>query len=94
MALESIPFAPSGNIQSIWHDSDTQNLLIRYHHRDRVYRYPGISGADAAGFGQSLSANDYLQQVILGQSTGAFVGSIPPADDDAADIQSLSGLLT
>jgi hypothetical protein len=93
MALESIPFAPSRNIQSIWHDPDTQNLLIRYHHGDRVYRYPGISGADAAGFGQSLSANDYLQ-VILDQSTGTFVGSIPPGDDDAADIQALSGLLT
>jgi KTSC domain len=94
MPLESIPFATSSNIESIWHDSDTQTLLIRYHHQSRVYRYPGVPGDDAQGFSQALSANEYLQQFILSQYTGTFVGSVPPAGDgDPPDAQSLSNLL-
>lgn len=96
MALEPISFASSQNIQGIWHDPETSNLLVRYHHRDRVYRYPGISSEDAAGFSQSLSANIYLQQVIVTQSTGRFVGILPPSTDDdgIGDIQALTNLLS
>ena len=91
MALESIPFAASGNIQSIWHDPDTQTLIIRYHHRDRVYKYPGVPSDDANGFAHSLSANDYLD-IIKSKYTGEFIGSLPAADD-GSDIAALTDLL-
>ena len=93
MALESIPFAPSDNIQGVWHEPQSNTLLVRYHHRDRVYRYPGISAVDAAGFSQSLSANDHLRQVFLTQATGSFAGILPPGETDIDDIRALTDVL-
>ena len=91
MALESITFVESGNIQSIWHDLDTQTLVIRYHHQNRVYKYFGVSGEDANGFSQSLSANDYLD-IIKSKYTGEFIGSLP-VSADGDDIAALTNLL-
>jgi len=93
MALESIPFAPSNNIQSIWYDLDSQLLVIRFHDRNRVYRYSGVSGEEANGFANSLSAGDYLNRVIRGQHAGEFVGVVPESVDGTADIDGLQNLL-
>ena len=73
--MESIPFPPSRNIQSISYDLDTQTLLIRYHHQDRTYKYSGVTGEDVAGFSAAISANDYLQEFILSRYRGERINA-------------------
>jgi hypothetical protein len=62
--MESIPFAPSRNIQDIQYDLDTQTLIIDFNSGYR-YRYAGVTGEEAQGFAQNLSAGDYLRQFIM-----------------------------
>lgn len=73
MAMESIPFASSRNIQAVWYDSDTQTLVVQFHHRNRAYQYAGVTGEEAAGFANTLSANDYLQHSILPKYSGQLM---------------------
>jgi hypothetical protein len=93
MPLSTISFTPSGNIANIWHDPDTQTLIIRFKFGSRVYKYPGVSASEADGFSQSLSANDYLQGFIVPQHTASLVGSLPAMEDPAEDEQGLMKLL-
>jgi len=73
MAVEPISFTPSANIQAITYDADTQTLLVRFHRGGRLYRYVEVTGEEAYGFGQALSANDYLQTRILPAHPGEAV---------------------
>jgi hypothetical protein len=97
MALRPISFAPSANIADIWHDSDTQTLIVRFKWGGRLYKYSAVPESTAAGFSQSLSANDYLQRFIIPEhGSGAPIGSISAASDTGqgeVDISALAALL-
>lgn len=64
MAMQPVQFTPSGNIEAIWHDQDTQQLMVKFR-SGKYYRYPGVTGDEADGFAQALSANQYLQEFII-----------------------------
>lgn len=64
MAMRDIPFAPSGNIADIQHDDETQTLYVRFR-SGRAGRYLQVTGDEADGFSQALSANQYLQVMIV-----------------------------
>lgn len=93
MPLEPISFSPSGNIQSIFHDPNTQTLMIRFKYGNRVYKYLGVSSADADGFSQSLSASDYLRLFISPGHSGTLIGALPVTEDPSADLLALTELL-
>jgi hypothetical protein len=76
MPMEAIPFAPSGNIQDIQYDADTQTLIVQFHYKNRKCKYSGVTGEEATGFANSISANDYLQRFIIPQHAGEPVADI------------------
>ena len=63
MAIEYVRFTPSRNISQITYDADLQEMVISFR-SGAVYRYSEVPGDVAAGFSQSLSANDYLKAFV------------------------------
>ena len=82
--MESIPFTPSKNIQAVEYDLDTQTLIVRFHHKNRAYKYSEVTGEEATGFSNSLSANDYLQRFILPVHAGEPV-SVDVNEEELGD---------
>lgn len=70
MALEVISHPASGNIAQVAYDADTQELFVVFKWKDATYRYSHITGDEANGFSQALSAGDYLNQFIVPQHPG------------------------
>jgi hypothetical protein len=70
MAIEIISAPASGNIISIAYDADSQSLYVQFKYQNAMYKYTGIDGDTANGFGQALSATDYLKSAILPISVG------------------------
>lgn len=64
MALEQISFTPSRNISSIAYDADSQQLFVMFKRAGHIYRYQGVAGEAAYGFGQALGASAYLDEFI------------------------------
>lgn len=63
VAAEPISFTPSANIQSIAYDPDAQQLVVAFK-SGWIYRYSDVPQDIADGFGQSLSANQYLRLFV------------------------------
>jgi hypothetical protein len=68
--MEVISHPESGNIAQVAYDADTQSLYVMFRWQNATYKYTGIDGDTANGFGQALSATDYLKQSILPISVG------------------------
>jgi len=66
MALVPIPFTPSRNIAAIQYDADEQLLVVEFR-SGAVYRYLGVPGDVADGFGQALSSGKYLELYVTNQ---------------------------
>jgi hypothetical protein len=67
MPFTPVPFPSSKNIASVEHDPDSQVLVVTYS-RGHAYRYFPVTVDMADGFGQALSASDYLREFIVGQA--------------------------
>lgn len=67
MPFTPVPFPASKRISQIDYDPDTQVLRVTYP-RGHVYHYSPVTGDMANGFGQTLSASEYLSTAIIGQT--------------------------
>jgi len=67
MAFVDVPFPASKRVTRVEHDLDAQILRVTYP-RGHVYHYMPVTGDMADGFGQALSASEYLNTAIIGQT--------------------------
>lgn len=64
MAFQVVPVnKASSQIDSIEHDPDTKELLVRFH-RGGSYLYTGIDANTAAGFTTADSLGQYLHNIV------------------------------
>ncbi|HXN71569.1 MAG TPA: KTSC domain-containing protein [Candidatus Acidoferrales bacterium] len=70
MAMEIISHPASGNIAQVGYDADSQELIVVFKWKSATYKYSNVSGDEANGFSQALSAGDYLNQFIVPQHPG------------------------
>jgi len=66
MALEPVPHTPSRNISAVLYDPEERKLVVWFAKNGRAYQYADVPEDVALGFGQALSATEYLQTFIEG----------------------------
>jgi len=66
MAVRSIEFKPSSNIESIGYDEENMSLIVTFK-SGTAYSYSKVPSLVADGFSQADSAGQYLNQNIKNQ---------------------------